>query len=528
MPGPWIYFKENGDFFADFKVEKGEYYECHQYDPEKSPQGFTLWQVKSLVETNKDGIWVNARLVAVSDSHLHWWVTKGPGKDEKRKFNLHLCAKDFAQCRRGRGRGPMEFHSDHFRVLSAHDISDLRVSWFKDREAKEDMKLEVERLMGKEKEAPLRGSRKRPLAESTSEREEGDLPAAVEHPEGSGAVTEGLKKLRSEVDKDKKNEDDKKDAPRRRRERLRHEERDLDTKKEKEKGKMAKKPDNKPRGKGNWFGEKGEPQHSTSDSMDTKSDDTPRRAKKKRKKRRKAKQADRGPFGVGRRVKFGEGSTEGSRESNSEDSDQVFQAAPSDKSRQLQLMEYSQQYPGRLAARLLTKMQELLAREEGALNPVGRNQTPAAATSYFLTVVTPNYKDRMNVRAARELRTIAKALDLVATGRHPEAADVLAQRYKALELQMADQTWARAQHLELLPPEGASLIDKDESLMATKEQSLDMKMKGAIFRNWSPKGKEEKGKDGKNAKGKSKGKKGQSNWNPSWNAGGDQEQAPPA
>ena len=385
MPGPWIYFKENGDFFADFKVEKGEYYECHQYDPEKSPQGFALWQVKSLVETNKDGIWVNARLVAVSDSHLHWWVTKGPGKDEKRKFNLHLCAKDFAQCRRGRGRGPMEFHSDHFRVLSAHDISDLRVSWFKDREAKEDMKLEVERLMGKEKEAPQRGSRKRPLAESTSEREEGDLPAAVEHPEGSGAVTEGLKKLRSEVDKDKKNEDDKKDAPRRRRERLRHEERDLDKKKEKEKGKMAKKPDNKPRGKGNWFGEKGEPQHSASDSMDTKSDDTPRRAKKKRKKRRKAKQADRGPFGVGRRVKFGEGSTEGSRESNSEDSDQVFQAAPSDKSRQLQLMEYSQQYPGRLAARLLTKMQELLAREEGALNPVGRNQTPAAATSYFLT-----------------------------------------------------------------------------------------------------------------------------------------------
>ena len=239
MPGPWIYFKENGDFFSDFKVEKGEYYECHQYDPDKQPQGFALWQVKSLIEANKDGIWVSARLVAVCDSHLHWWVTNGPGKNENRRFSLHLCAKDFAQCRRGRGRGTMEFHTDHFRVLSAHDVSDLRVSWFKEREAKEDMKLEVKKLMGKEGEAPKRGSRKRPLAESSSENEERDLPTAVEHPEGSGAVAEDLKKLRSEVDKDKKREDDKREAPRRRRERPRHEERGVEKEKDKEKDKKA-------------------------------------------------------------------------------------------------------------------------------------------------------------------------------------------------------------------------------------------------------------------------------------------------
>ena len=193
--------------------------------------------------------------------------------------------------------------------------------------------------------------------------------------------------------------------------------------------------------------------------MDTKSDDTPRKAKRKKRKRRRAKQGDRGPFGVGRRVKFGEDeSSEASKGSKSDGSGQVFQAAPSEKSRQLQLIEYSQQYTGRLAARLLTKMQDLLAREEGAMNPVGQNQTPATATSYYLTVVAPSYRDRMNIRMAREMKTIAKALDLVATGRHPEAADALAQRYKALELQMSDQTWARAQHLELIPPEGASLV----------------------------------------------------------------------
>lgn len=150
------------------------------------------------------------------------------------------------------------------------------------------------------------------------------------------------------------------------------------------------------------------------------------------------------------------------------------------------------------------------------MNQDGRNRTPATATSYFLTVVTPTYRDRMNVRAAREMRTVAKALDLVAIGRHSEAASVLAQRYKALELQMADQMWARAQHLELLPPEGASLVEKDENLMATKEQNLDVKIKGSVFKTWNPKGKGEKGKDGKGPKAKDKGKKGQGNWGQNW------------
>ena len=386
MPGPWIYFKENGDFFNDFKVEKGDYYESHQYDPSKQPQGFALWQVRSLIEANKDGIWINARLVAVSDSHLHWWLQSGPGKDEGRKFALHLCAKDFAHCRRGRGRGSMEFHSDHFRVLSTQDVADLRVSWFKEKTAKEDMKAEVGKMMGQDKDPTRRGGGKRPLADSSSDKEGDGTPAEAEHPAGSGTVADDLKKLRAEVGREKKPEGDKQETPRRRRERPRLEERGKQVENEKEK--KSKRDVEKPKRKGNWFGARHEPQHSASESMDTRSDDTPRRAKKKRKKRRKAKQADRGPFGVGKRVKFGDETSEGSKDSRSEGSDQVFQAAPSDKSRQLQLIEYSQKDPGRLASRLLKKMQELLAREEGALNPTGQNQTPATATSYFLTVVT--------------------------------------------------------------------------------------------------------------------------------------------
>lgn len=524
MPGPWVSFQENRKFFKDFKIERGDYYECYLYDESKAEQGLGLWQVRSEIESNKDGIWLNGRLVAVSDQDLHWWLTSGAGKDKERKFELHLCSKAYASCRRGRGKAPLEFHSDYFRVLNVSDVTDLKIGWFKEAPAKADMKAEVQALEGSP-DKKQRGSRKRPLGESTSEPED-TLPAEAALPEGKDAVTGALKKLRSEVDKDKKIDKkgrDEKDPSGR--ERRKEEEKAKKKKKKKSKERSG---DEKAKKGGNWFGAAREPVRSESDSLETKSDDTPRRAKVKRKKRRKAKREDRGPFGVGRKVKFSDEGSDSSRTGKSDGSEPDFQAAPSDKSRQLQLLEYSQNFPGRLAARLLTKMQTLLAREEGALNQSGRNQTPATATSYFITVVTPLYRDKMNVRAAREMRTIAKALDLVATGRHPEAADVLAQRYKALELQMADQTWARAQHLELIPPEGASLVEKDESLMATKEQNLDVKMKGSVFRTWNPKGKGEKGKDGKGPKGKGKGKKGQGNWNQSWGGGNDGDQAPAA
>ena len=47
-----------------------------------------------------------------------------------------------------------------------------------------------------------------------------------------------------------------------------------------------------------------------------------------------------------------------------------------------------------------------------------RNLTPATATSYFLTVLVPQYKEKMNLRTS-------KALDLVASGNAESAGDLL-------------------------------------------------------------------------------------------------------
>lgn len=142
-------------------------------------------------------------------------------------------------------------------------------------------------------------------------------------------------------------------------------------------------------------------------------------------------------------------------------------------------------------------------------NP-GRNLMPSSATSYLLTILNPNHKDQLTMRTAREFRTVAKILDLLAQGLPERAADICAQRFKALELSLTDQGWARAQHVELIPAEGATLVDKDEALMATREQVSEVKMKQAFALSpWRQRGKayprgEEKGK----GKGKSKGKKG--------------------
>eukprot|EP00434_Breviolum_minutum_P020460 symbB.v1.2.018043.t1/scaffold1425.1/size119490/1 len=134
MPGPWVSFQENREFFKDFKIEKGDYYECYLYDESKAEQG----------------------------------------------------------------KAPLEFHSDYFRVLNVSDVTDLKIGWFKEAPAKADMKAEVQALEGSP-DRKQRGSRKRPLGESTSEPEDA-LPAEAALPEGKDAVTGALKRLRSEVD----------------------------------------------------------------------------------------------------------------------------------------------------------------------------------------------------------------------------------------------------------------------------------------------------------------------------------------
>ena len=206
---------------------------------------------------------------------------------------------------------------------------------------------------------------------------------------------------------------------------------------------------------------------------------------KKDEKGRRKRKADRGPFGSGRKVSYRKEDDDDLRSDEEEGSESSsFQAGvPEKRSHQLVLMEYADQKPGRLAARLLQKMALLSSRTGTPMSSVlaaSRNKTPPSAVQYYMTVLYPQHKEKMTLRLQRELRTLAQGLDFLSLGDIERCADLLSQRMKALEMTVHDQNWARAQFLELIPLESAGLADAEEQRMATKEQVLEAKMRKAV------------------------------------------------
>jgi hypothetical protein len=84
--------------------------------------------------------------------------------------------------------------------------------------------------------------------------------------------------------------------------------------------------------------------------------------------------------------------------------------------------------------------------------------------------------EKCGIRTARELRTLAEALDALGRGKLPQVADLLMQRYKALELSVTDGSWGLAEKVELLPPRNVGLTSIEESQAAARAQLLQLKL----------------------------------------------------
>ena len=145
-------------------------------------------------------------------------------------------------------------------------------------------------------------------------------------------------------------------------------------------------------------------------------------------------------------------------------------------------------------------------------------EVPAVASAYYHVVLAPSHRP-MGARNTREAKTLCRALDLLAKKDTGAAADLPGQRLKALEKSMVDGDWTRAQFLELLPPEGTMLVDRDEDLMVQRENELQAKIEGKGGKQqrsslgwWGPRfegtWKGSKGKDRNKDKGKGKPKGG--------------------
>ena len=106
----------------------------------------------------------------------------------------------------------------------------------------------------------------------------------------------------------------------------------------------------------------------------------------------------------------------------------------------------------------------------------GTGLSTSAATRYLLAIMARRFA-KMPTRSLQKLRTWAMVLDLMAQQKASHAADVVAQRFKAVERALIDDDWARAQLAELIPLEHTTLMSKEEEFMLQKEQEIEVRLR---------------------------------------------------
>eukprot|EP00435_Cladocopium_sp_Y103_P054677 s172_g17.t2 len=493
-----------------------QFIEAQVFDDGGKSQGTVFLEVKRLYGTGSSGRMILCDYVTASDEYYRYWVSTEDGVTTTVDGNYHLCRGDPTSCVGG-GAGQV-VHLGKWRVWSEKELIEGEASHL-DAAAADEMLKYFKQDKGEARssrpgalpweDTPMRigGDRKKKDEERAKEGEKEDpknkkqqriarlqkeleaLKASVEDEEEEGKKKKRKKK---EAPKGKTNpEEDRarkafrgaemKMVPKRG-----HEDEDdsssygmtdetssekgLDKKERKELRRLKAKA-KEARGK-------------REERRAPRRDDS--RGKKKRKKKgvgAEHKGKDRGPFGVApsedwatRRERTGESSEEESRSSG----ESSFRKAPSSKSHHLRLVRYAKRYPGRLAARLLKRMESATGFGGGAETKTFQHKgdLQPVAHMYYLAVMTPHMREKWTPRTQRELKVNATLLDLMVRGQGPEAADILAQRIKALEKSVSDgNQWRRARHLELVEPEDVALVDQGEEDMMLREAEREDKVR---------------------------------------------------
>ena len=144
--------------------------------------------------------------------------------------------------------------------------------------------------------------------------------------------------------------------------------------------------------------------------------------------------------------------------------EQPFLAAPARACQDLNIQ--ARRFPGRFLADALSSMQRFLGSRVGA--GTASEELPRVLT-YLETVFNQRYtKECVGIRTAREMRTLAEAIDSLLEGDSMRTADLLIQRFKALETSVSDGSWSLARHLELIPEEGVGLTSPAERDLIAK------------------------------------------------------------
>ena len=129
--------------------------------------------------------------------------------------------------------------------------------------------------------------------------------------------------------------------------------------------------------------------------------------------------------------------------------------------------------PGALYDAGLKEITRVMGLREGATNDEGS----ATFLGHLTAILLGQYPaDKMGLRSARELQTLARALDHLGAGRLPEVADLLMQRFKAVEQYLHDGNWNIASQMEIVPDTADTLASAKEQHAAARAELLRSKL----------------------------------------------------
>ena len=128
----------------------------------------------------------------------------------------------------------------------------------------------------------------------------------------------------------------------------------------------------------------------------------------------------------------------------------------------------------------VSEIERVLGSREGAHGSTDSANVDARFLSYLLTFFHGRFSiDKVGVGKARELRTLATALDHLGRGEIAQVSDLLVQRFKAVTGAIEDGHWGLAQRYELIPDVTCSLIGVHERKLAAKDEALAAKVGAA-------------------------------------------------
>ena len=137
----------------------------------------------------------------------------------------------------------------------------------------------------------------------------------------------------------------------------------------------------------------------------------------------------------------------------------------------------AEQTPGLLWQKALTEIQRYLE-QLGVTLPQGLRE-PSNSVTYLTAMFHGLYpQERIGPRNSRDLRTIAEAFDSLGDGNLPKTADLLVQRFKAVEEPVKKWSWEDSSFLELIQSDAVSLTSQQDKLVAQRGCLLDQGLTG--------------------------------------------------